>query len=65
MLTGGVGNMAGAPVGALTLLTINELIRAAGINSNFQAIAGGLMLCVFIVLQSAVLWLRGAGKRHG
>jgi galactofuranose transport system permease protein len=61
MLTGGVGNLIGSPIGALTLLTINELIRAAGVNSNFQAIASGLMLCIFIVLQSAVLWLRGTG----
>jgi len=62
MLSGGVGNLIGSPVGALTLLTINELIRAAGVNSNFQAIASGMMLCIFIVLQSSVLWLRGKGK---
>lgn len=61
MLSGGVGNLIGSPVGALTLLTINELIRAAGVNSNFQSIASGALLCVFIVLQSAVLWLRGTG----
>lgn len=61
MLTGGVGNLIGSPIGALTLLTINELIRAAGINSNFQAIASGLLLCLFIVLQSSVLWLRRTG----
>lgn len=59
MLTGGVGNIFGSPIGALTLLTINELIRAAGINSNFQAIGSGLMLCIFIVLQSVVVSLRG------
>jgi simple sugar transport system permease protein len=59
MLSGGVGNLIGSPIGALTLLTINELIRAAGVNSNFQAIASGLMLCIFIVLQNVVLWLRG------
>jgi simple sugar transport system permease protein len=59
MLSGGVGNLIGSPIGALTLLTINELIRAAGVNSNFQAIASGLMLCIFIVLQNAVLSLRG------
>lgn len=61
MLSGGVGNLIGSPVGALTLLTINELIRAAGVNSNFQSIASGLLLCIFIVLQSVVLWLRGTG----
>jgi ribose/xylose/arabinose/galactoside ABC-type transport system permease subunit len=62
MLTGGVGNLFGSPVGALTLLTINELIRAAGVNSNYQAIVSGLLLYIFIVLQSAVVWLRGRGK---
>jgi simple sugar transport system permease protein len=62
MLSGGVGNLIGSPVGALTLLTINELIRAAGVNSNFQAIASGVLLCLFIVLQSAVLWLRGTDR---
>lgn len=61
MLTGGVGNLIGSPVGALTLLTINELIRAAGVNSNFQSIVSGALLCVFIVLQSVVVWLRGTG----
>lgn len=62
MLTGGVGNLFGSPIGSLTLLTINELIRAAGVNSNFQAIVSGLLLYVFIVLQSVVVWLRGSGK---
>ena len=56
-----MGNLIGSPVGALTLLTINELIRAAGVNSNFQSIVSGALLCVFIVLQSLVLWLRGTG----
>jgi ribose/xylose/arabinose/galactoside ABC-type transport system permease subunit len=62
MLSGGVGNLIGSPIGALTLLTINELIRAAGVNSNFQSIASGIMLCIFIVLQSGVLWLRGTDR---
>ena len=62
MLTGGVGNLIGSPVGALTLLTINELIRAGGVNSNFQAIASGMLLCIFIVLQSVVVWLRGTSS---
>jgi len=62
MLNGGVGNLLGSPVGALTLLTINELIRAAGVSSNLQAIIAGLLLYVFIVLQSAVVSLRGGGS---
>ena len=59
LLTGGVGNMIGSPIGALSLLVINEIIRSAGISSNYQAIVSGLLLCVFIVLQSTVVWIRG------
>ncbi|MCL2670668.1 MAG: ABC transporter permease [Clostridiales bacterium] len=62
LLTGGVGNMIGSPIGALSLLVINEIIRSAGINSNYQAIISGLLLCVFIVLQSLVVWIRGKGS---
>jgi ribose/xylose/arabinose/galactoside ABC-type transport system permease subunit len=62
LLIGGVGNLIGSPFGALTLLTINELIRAAGINSDFQQIASGILLCIFLVLQNVVLRLRGAGS---
>lgn len=62
LLSGGVGNLFGSPVGALTLLTINELIRAAGVNSNYQSIVSGLLLYLFIVLQSVVVWLRGKGS---
>jgi len=62
LLNGGVGNLLGSPIGALTLLTINELIRAAGVQSNFQAIVSGLLLYLFIVLQSVVMSLRGRRK---
>ncbi len=62
MLNGGVGNLLGAPIGTMTLLTINELIRAAGVQSNLQAIVSGLLLYVFIVLQSAIVALRGSEK---
>jgi ribose/xylose/arabinose/galactoside ABC-type transport system permease subunit len=62
LLNGGVGNLLGAPIGTLTLLTINELIRAAGVQSNFQAIVSGLLLYLFIVLQSIIMALRGRKK---
>jgi ribose/xylose/arabinose/galactoside ABC-type transport system permease subunit len=62
LLNGGVGNLLGSPIGVLTLLIINELIRVAGVQSNFQAIVNGLMLYVFIVLQSIVMSLRGKTK---
>ncbi|GAK52099.1 sugar ABC transporter permease protein [Candidatus Moduliflexus flocculans] len=59
LLNGGVGNLLGAPIGTLTLLIINELIRAAGVQSNYQAIISGLLLYLFIVMQSVVMSLRG------
>lgn len=62
LLNGGVGNLLGAPIGTLTLLIINELIRAAGVQSNSQAIVSGLLLYLFIVLQSVVMALRGKKK---
>ena len=62
LLNGGVGNLLGSPIGALTLLIINELIRAAGVQSNFQAIVSGLLLYFFIVLQSVVISLRSRSK---
>ena len=62
LLNGGVGNLLGAPIGTMTLLTINELIRAAGVQSNLQAIVSGLLLYLFIVLQSIVMSLRGERK---
>ncbi len=62
LLNGGVGNLLGAPIGTMTLLTINELIRAAGVQSNLQAIVSGLLLYSFIVLQSLVMALRGSSK---
>jgi ribose/xylose/arabinose/galactoside ABC-type transport system permease subunit len=62
LLNGGVGNLLGSPIGALTLLVINELIRAAGVQSNFQAIVSGLLLYLFIVMQSVVMSLRGRRK---
>ena len=62
LLNGGVGNLLGSPIGTLTLLIINELIRAAGVQSNFQAIVSGLLLYLFIVLQSVVMSLRDRRK---
>src|SRR5690554_1372295 len=62
LLNGGVGNLLGAPIGTMTLLTINELIRAAGVQSNLQVIVSGLLLYVFIVLQSIFMFLRGRRK---
>jgi simple sugar transport system permease protein len=62
LLNGGVGNLLGAPIGTLILLIINELIRAAGVQSNWQAMVSGLLLYFFIVLQSVIMSLRDRRK---
>ena len=62
LLNGGVGNLLGAPIGTLILLVINELIRAAGVQSNSQAMVSGLLLYFFIVLQSLIMSLRDKRK---
>ncbi|MBN1646693.1 MAG: ABC transporter permease [Spirochaetales bacterium] len=62
LLNGGVGNLLGAPIGVLTLLIINELVRVFDVQSNFQAMINGLMLYLFIVLQSIVMSLRNRSK---
>ncbi|MBN1523697.1 MAG: ABC transporter permease [Spirochaetales bacterium] len=62
LLNGGVGNLLGSPIGVVTLGTINEVIRVADIPSNFQTIISGLMLYLFIVLQSIVMSLRSGRK---
>ena len=61
MLSGGVGHLLGAPIGTLTLLPLNELIRAAGVQSNLQAIVSGLLLYIFIVLQRII---KALGERR-
>ncbi len=59
LLTGGVGNVIGTLFGVLTLMTINNIVRASGLREPWwQSITTGLMLTFFILLQSVVLALR-------
>ena len=59
LLTGGVGNVIGTLFGVLTLMTINNIVRASGLRDPWwQSITTGLMLTFFILLQSVVLALR-------
>ncbi len=59
LLTGGVGNVIGTLFGVLTLMTINNIVRASGLREPWwQSITTGLMLTFFILLQSIVLALR-------
>ena len=59
LLTGGVGNVVGTLFGVLSLMTINNIVRASGLRDPWwQSITTGLMLCFFILLQSVVLSVR-------
>lgn len=64
LLTGGVGNVLGTLFGVMTLATIDAIVTAAGLRDPWwQNITTGAMLCLFILLQSVVLSLRGKGRR--
>jgi len=59
LLTGGVGNIIGSPVGVLALMTIDTIVRASGITRGgreyLQDISTGAMLFIALILQSVVL----------
>ncbi len=62
LLTGGVGNVIGTLFGLLSLKTINNIVIASGLREPYwQSITTGLMLCLFILLQSLILALREKG----
>lgn len=59
LLTGGVGSVAGTLFGVMSLKTINTIVIASGLTQPWwQKITTGLMLCFFILLQSAILSAR-------
>jgi len=66
LLTGGVGNIIGSPVGVLALMTIDTIVRASGITTGgreyLQDITTGAMLFIALILQSVVLSRRGKGS---
>jgi simple sugar transport system permease protein len=63
MLTGGVGNIAGSPIGVLVLMTIETIVRGSGITAGgriwLQDVTTGMILFLALVLQSVVLSRRG------
>lgn len=64
MLTGGVGNIIGSPVGVMTLMTIDSIVVASGLTQNrpyMQTITTGVVLCLAILLQSVVLARQNKG----
>jgi len=66
LLTGGVGNIIGSPIGVLALMTIDTIVRASGITTGgreyLQDITTGAMLFLALILQSVVLSRRGKGS---
>jgi ribose/xylose/arabinose/galactoside ABC-type transport system permease subunit len=63
LLTGGVGNVIGTLFGVLSLKTISNIVIASGLREPYwQSITTGLMLCLFILLQSVILALREKGS---
>jgi simple sugar transport system permease protein len=66
LLTGGVGNIIGSPIGVLALMTIDTIVRASGITTGgreyLQDITTGAMLFIALILQSVVLSRRGKGN---
>lgn len=64
LLTGGVGNVVGTLFGVLTLATIDAIVTVAGLRDPWwQSITTGAMLCLFILLQSVVLSIRGKHRK--
>ena len=63
MLTGGVGNIAGSPIGVLVLMTIETIVRGPGITAGgriwLQDVTTGIILFLALMLQSMVLSHRG------
>lgn len=66
MLSGGVGNVLGTLFGVLNLSTIKNIVQVSGISNGgkewWQNITTGGMLCIFIVMQSIILFARGRKK---
>jgi len=66
LLTGGVGNIIGSPIGVLALMTIDTIVRASGITTGgreyLQDITTGAMLFIALILQSVILSRRGNGS---
>ncbi|MCL2243482.1 MAG: sugar ABC transporter permease YjfF [Treponema sp.] len=67
MLTGGVGNIVGSPIGVLVLMTIETIVRASGITSGgriwLQDVTTGIILFLALILQSMILSHRGSGNK--
>ncbi len=60
LLSGGVGNVIGTFFGVMILATIKSIVLSSGLREPWwQTITTGLLLCIFILLQSIILSRRG------
>ena len=63
LLSGGVGNVIGSFFGAMILGTTQRIIWLSGVEESYwQDMANGVLLGLFIVLQSVVLSIRSKGR---
>ena len=59
MLSGGVGNVVGSFFGVLSLSTIQNIVANAGLDKAWwTGITIAAMLCIFLLIQSIVMWLK-------
>ena len=59
MLTGGVGNIIGTLFGVLSLSSIQNIVSSAGLGQAWwTGITIGAMLCLFLLIQSIVMWAK-------
>ncbi len=62
LLSGGVGNVIGTFFGVMIQASIKAIVLSSGLREPWwQTITTGLLLCVFILLQSIILSVRGKG----
>ena len=63
LLSGGVGNVIGSFFGTMILGTLQSIIGFSGLQEAYwQQMASGVMLGIFVVMQSIILSVRGKGK---
>ena len=59
LLSGGVGNIVGTLFGVLSLSTIKNIVTSLGLDEAWWTnITVGAMLCVFLIIQSVILYVR-------
>ena len=64
LLSGGVGNIVGTLFGVLSLSTIKNIVTSLGLEDAWWTnITVGLMLCIFLLVQSVILARKNKNKK--